>query len=269
MIVFDDRDLNHGPARCNESMIISVVAEKYKIERVLIDQGSSTNILYWSMYQKLGLSPSKLNECSRTLYGFKGERGPIKGVIELEIVFRENSDTKNILVLYTIVDVEASYNIIIGAVVSTRHLCMKFPVGQRVESIWANSHLARHYYEYSLRVGSQPPQPGHPAVNVLDLDLDPWCRYEHERPHPAEDLKEIQVGPSTTHKRKIGKVLEQEEEAHLTHFLRDNNDIRDSCAITCPCRQELSRSSRRSISRERRNRGRPEKKRANCWQPVS
>ncbi|RDX91032.1 hypothetical protein CR513_27047, partial [Mucuna pruriens] len=218
---------------------------------------------------KTRIITSKLNECSRTIYGFAREWVPIKGVIELETIFGENSGAKSIPVLCTVVDAEASYNIImgrptlnrLGAVVSTLHLCMKLPVGQRVGS---------------------PPRPVHSVVNVLDLDLDPWCRYEHERPHPTEDLKEIQVGPSTTHKTKIGVALEWEEEAHLTHFFKDNSDVfawttddMPNIDLRLMC-QNLSVSprakpvlSRRSISRERRNEGRPEKKRINCWQPVS
>ncbi|RDX78376.1 hypothetical protein CR513_41356, partial [Mucuna pruriens] len=42
----------------------------YKIERVLLDQESFANVLYWSMFQRLGLSTSTLEECSRTLFGF-------------------------------------------------------------------------------------------------------------------------------------------------------------------------------------------------------
>ncbi|RDX74953.1 hypothetical protein CR513_45232, partial [Mucuna pruriens] len=45
-ITFDDRDLRHDVPNRDEPMVILVVAAKYKIERVLIDQGSSANILY-------------------------------------------------------------------------------------------------------------------------------------------------------------------------------------------------------------------------------
>ncbi|RDX77711.1 hypothetical protein CR513_42127, partial [Mucuna pruriens] len=126
-----------------------------------------------------------LNECSRNLYGFVGEQVPIKGIIELKTIF----------------------------------------VGRRVGSVWAYSHLARRCYEDSLKVGSQPPLSVNPTVNVLDLNLDPRCNYEHKRPHPAKDLKEIQVGSFTVHRMKIGTTLSQEEEGCLTCFLRHNNNV--------------------------------------------
>ncbi|RDX68272.1 hypothetical protein CR513_52763, partial [Mucuna pruriens] len=123
IVTFDEGDMRYEPSRLDEPMVISVVAVEYKIERVLIDQGSSANILYWSTYKKLGLPSNSLEECSGTLYGFTGEQVPIKGVIELKTVFGEDD------LLYTIVDVDASYNIIMrrpvlnkmGAVVSTSH----------------------------------------------------------------------------------------------------------------------------------------------------
>ncbi|RDX72674.1 hypothetical protein CR513_47800, partial [Mucuna pruriens] len=162
-------------------MVISVVTVEYKVERVLIDQERSANILYWSTYKRLGLQLADLEACSGKLYGFAGEQVTIKGVIELETTFGERGHARTILVLYTIVDVDPSYNIImgrptvnkLGVVVSTLHLCMKYPVGQEVEE---------------------------PDMNVLNLDLDPKCEDEHERPLPTEDMKEVSIRPKPAHK---------------------------------------------------------------------
>ncbi|RDX86649.1 hypothetical protein CR513_32012, partial [Mucuna pruriens] len=76
------------------------------------------------------------------------------------------------------------------AVVSTYHQCMKYPIG--------------------LRVGSRIP-----VINVLDLDLNPRCQFEHERPHLVEEVKEVQ----------IGTALGPEDEASLVNFLRKNCDV--------------------------------------------
>ncbi|RDX97281.1 hypothetical protein CR513_19966, partial [Mucuna pruriens] len=127
---------------------------------------------------------------------FAGERVPIKGIIELETTFEDEAGVKTILVLYTVVDAEASYNIImgrlalnrLGAVVSTYHLCMKFSVGQVVATVLADTGMAKRCYKDSLRVGSTTTRSG---VNVLDLDLDPRHFHAEERPYPVEDLKEV------------------------------------------------------------------------------
>ncbi|RDX92742.1 hypothetical protein CR513_25081, partial [Mucuna pruriens] len=114
VITFSERDMRYKPPKQDEPMVISVVAVKYKVERVLIDHGSSANILYWSTYKKLGLPPTDLDPYTGKLYGFAGEQVAIKGVIELETTFGEHNHTRTILVLYSVVDVEASYSIIMG-----------------------------------------------------------------------------------------------------------------------------------------------------------
>ncbi|RDX90399.1 hypothetical protein CR513_27735, partial [Mucuna pruriens] len=194
-ITFQERDRKWRTTDSDEPMVISVVAEDFRIERVLIDQGSSANILYGSMYRKMGLFG--LKETPRCLYGFSGERVPIRGTVELDTVFGEGSNAKMIPVLYTVVEAEASYNIIMGrpalnwlkATVSTYHLCMKYPTSGGVRSVWAYSNMTRRCYEDSLRVGQQMS-----AINTLSLELDPRSSDEHERPHPMEKLKEIQIG---------------------------------------------------------------------------
>ncbi|RDY05628.1 hypothetical protein CR513_10503, partial [Mucuna pruriens] len=249
VLTFDDRDLKHGVPIHDELMVKSVIAIEYRIEWVL---------------------------CSGTLYVFAGERVPIKGTVELETVFGECSWVRAIPILYTVVDAESSYNIImgrpvlnrLGAVISTYHLCMKFPVGQKVGSVWADSHVSRRCYEDSLRVGSHLSETTKPIVNVLDLDLDPRCQYEHEGPHPAEDLKEIQLRPLTTHITKIGTTLSPKEEACLVSFLRRNNDVFVWTTKNMPlinpkfmCHRLLVAQGVKSVSQNKRKQG-EEKRRA-------
>ncbi|RDY08109.1 hypothetical protein CR513_07709, partial [Mucuna pruriens] len=107
VITFSERDMMYEPPKQDEPMVISVVTIEYKVERVLINQGSSTNILYLSTYKRLGLQLANLETCSGKLYGFVG-------VIELETTFGKRSHVRTILVLYTVVDVDALYNIIMG-----------------------------------------------------------------------------------------------------------------------------------------------------------
>ncbi|RDX81467.1 hypothetical protein CR513_37852, partial [Mucuna pruriens] len=224
-ITFQEEDRKWRTVDRDEPMVISIIAEDFKIERVLIDQGSLANILYGSTYRKMGLSG--LKETPRCLYGFLGERVHIRGTMELDTVFGEGSSTKVIPVLYIVVEAEASYNIIMGrlalnrlkAIVSTYHLCMKYPVGGGVGSVWANSNMAKRCCEDSLRVGQRTS-----AVNTLSLELDPRSHDEHEIPHRVEELKEIQIGLQEVQKTKIGTIMSKEQEADLTRCLQQNRD---------------------------------------------
>ncbi|RDX88907.1 hypothetical protein CR513_29450, partial [Mucuna pruriens] len=136
--------------------------------------------------------------------GASGEWVPIKGTIELETTFGDKSGVKTIPVLYTVVDAEASYNIIMGRPTLNR----MGAVG--VATVRADTGMARRCYEDTLRVRSTTTES---TVNVLDLDIDPRHFHKEERPHPAEDLKEVYIGPLSTHVTKIGTTLSPSEEA--------------------------------------------------------
>ncbi|RDX69578.1 hypothetical protein CR513_51293, partial [Mucuna pruriens] len=188
VITFDDRDMR-GRASCqDEPMVISMGAAGYRVERILIDQGSSANILYWSTLGKMQLPAGLTQPCPRNLYGFAGECVPILGIVELETCFGERPVSRTLLIQYTIVDAPASYNVIIGRPTLNR---LGAIVGRKVGSVWADMRVAQRCYEDSLRI-ERLPSPG--EVNVLDLDLDPRGQFEREGPLPAEDLKEVKLG---------------------------------------------------------------------------
>ncbi|RDX65933.1 Retrovirus-related Pol polyprotein from transposon 17.6, partial [Mucuna pruriens] len=211
-------------------MVISIGVAGFKVERVLIDQGSSVNILYKSTIERMQLKDEFMQPCYGNLYGFAGECVPILGTVELETCLGERPVARTLPILYIVVDAPASYNIIVGrpalnrlgAIVSTRHLCMKFPVGRKVGSVWADTQTARKCYEDSFKV-ERSSLTG--AVNILDLDLDPRGQFENEGPLPAEELKEIALGPDRGQTAKIGTTMSLEEERLLTAVLVSNHDI--------------------------------------------
>ncbi|RDX87306.1 hypothetical protein CR513_31240, partial [Mucuna pruriens] len=142
-ISFDDRDMRGW----DEPMVISVAVPEYKVERVLIDQGSSANILYRSTVEKMQLSAGLMQKCLGSLYGFAGECIPFLGTIELETSFGEQSASRTIPILYMVVDAPASYNIIVGRLALNR-------------------------------LGAVEKYAPTDEVNALDLDLNPRSHFE-------------------------------------------------------------------------------------------
>ncbi|RDX63413.1 hypothetical protein CR513_58164, partial [Mucuna pruriens] len=57
---FSDDDYEGMISHQDDPMIISVVAVEFKVEKVLVDQESSTNILYWATFPKDGTLKIKL-----------------------------------------------------------------------------------------------------------------------------------------------------------------------------------------------------------------
>ncbi|RDY01175.1 hypothetical protein CR513_15538, partial [Mucuna pruriens] len=93
----------------DDPMVISIIVADYKVESVLVNQGSSAN----STFQKLELLIPNLAKCSSTLFGFVGEHVEIRGIIELENTFGMGSNAKTIPITFTIVNAWASYNVIL------------------------------------------------------------------------------------------------------------------------------------------------------------
>lgn len=102
------------------------------MKRILVDNGSSSNIIFEAAYQDLGLKESALTRSITPLVVFSGEVKYTTGVVRL-LVYAEGI---NMSVKLLVVDCQSSYNIIVGrpwihemgAVPSTLHYMVKFPI---------------------------------------------------------------------------------------------------------------------------------------------
>jgi len=79
-LTFTRADLHDVVPHDNDPVVISVVTAGRKVHRVLVDQGSSTDVMFWSMFNKLQLSPDLLRPYTGCLYGFAGDQVEVRGV---------------------------------------------------------------------------------------------------------------------------------------------------------------------------------------------
>lgn len=125
LIVFTEEDFEGVQAHEDDPVVVSVVTARYNVKRVLIDQGSSADVMFWSTFVGLGIPESNLQSFKGTLLA--------RGYIEQRTTFGSGDNAKTVMVRYIVVNSPSSYNIIIGrgslnalnAVVSTSHLAMK------------------------------------------------------------------------------------------------------------------------------------------------
>jgi len=73
-LVFTKADLQDIVPHDNNPVVISVVTNGRKVHRVLVDQGSSTDVMFWTTFNKLQLSPDMLRPYIGCLYGFAETR---------------------------------------------------------------------------------------------------------------------------------------------------------------------------------------------------
>ncbi|XP_020205373.1 uncharacterized protein LOC109790599 [Cajanus cajan] len=71
----------------DDPMVISVEIHNCIVRKMLLDQGSSADILYWNTFKQLGIPEAELIPYNETLVGFSGERVQTKGYIKLYTCF--------------------------------------------------------------------------------------------------------------------------------------------------------------------------------------
>ncbi|XP_016207003.1 uncharacterized protein LOC107647444 [Arachis ipaensis] len=132
-------------------VVITMILANVHLHRTLVDQGSSADILFKPAFDKLGLDEKELRAYPDTLYGL-GDT-PIKplGFIPLRTTFGKGEKSKTLSIDFIVVDVGSTYNALIGrttinrlgVVVSTPHLCMKFPTPKEIATIRRDQKLQR------------------------------------------------------------------------------------------------------------------------------
>ena len=69
--MFTKADLRDFVPQDNDPVVISDVTAGRRVHRVLVDQGSSVDVMFWSTFNKLQLSPDLLRPYTGCLYGTK------------------------------------------------------------------------------------------------------------------------------------------------------------------------------------------------------
>lgn len=88
-IIFSEEDMFDIHSHKNDPMVIIVKCEEWDIKRVLVDQGSSTNILYLDAFERFHLDHEDLKPFKGSLVRFSREQVHVKGFLALRITFGE------------------------------------------------------------------------------------------------------------------------------------------------------------------------------------
>ncbi|XP_059277555.1 uncharacterized protein LOC132031600 [Lycium ferocissimum] len=103
-ITFNDEDMEGIAQPHNDALVISVLVNKFRIKRVLIDLGSSANIIRWRVIEQLGLL-GQIMPAIRVLNGFNMACETTKGEITLQIKMAELRSIK-----FYVIEGDTGYN---------------------------------------------------------------------------------------------------------------------------------------------------------------
>ena len=114
IIGFSEKD-----ARClhhpyDNALVVSIRIEDYNMHRVLVDNGSSADILYYPAFQQMGIGRERLIPTNASLVGFGGTMVLPLGVITLSVVVGDYPQQIAKDVTFLVVNCSSAYNAILG-----------------------------------------------------------------------------------------------------------------------------------------------------------
>ncbi|KAL5556432.1 hypothetical protein UlMin_038668 [Ulmus minor] len=143
-----------------DAIVVSLRIASRKVYKILIDNGSSADILFRSTLNKMNLVRAKFEPIKSALYGFTRDRVSSEGVLNLPIELGTHPCQHIQSVNFVVVDCPSSlYNAIIGrptlnairAVTSTYHLLVKFPTVGGIGVLKGDQQESRDIYEAANR----------------------------------------------------------------------------------------------------------------------
>lgn len=83
---FSEENLDDIMQPHEDSLVIQVgIGPNYRIERIIIDTGSSADILYLDTFTRMDLKREDLSHCKETICEFTNIAAPMAGVIEFKV----------------------------------------------------------------------------------------------------------------------------------------------------------------------------------------
>ena len=126
VLSFSDEDKIGTIQSHDDALVVILRIGGYAVKRVLVDQGSSVEIIYPDLYKGLNLKPEGLERYDSTLMGFDGRMVVPQGMIRLPV----QTGNEEVHVNFIVVEAYSPYKAILarpwlhamGAVSSTLHL---------------------------------------------------------------------------------------------------------------------------------------------------
>uniref|UniRef100_A0A2N9GP36 RNase H type-1 domain-containing protein n=1 Tax=Fagus sylvatica TaxID=28930 RepID=A0A2N9GP36_FAGSY len=188
--------------------------------RVLIDNGSSADIIYLPAYQQMKIDKEQLKPIDIPLVGFTGDKVKPLGVVSLIIEAGTYPKQVRTAVEFLVVDCPSAYNVIIGrptlnklrAVTSTYHLLVQFPTEHGIGELRGDQATARECYLASLG-----PETRHQTMKIDE---------GHRLVEPTEELEVIVLDDEKPQKTtSIGTKMDGTMRESMINFLKSNLDV--------------------------------------------
>ncbi|XP_057455351.1 uncharacterized protein LOC130746668 [Lotus japonicus] len=220
-ISFTEDDYGADTGEEDDLIVVEALIANGKIRRILIDTGSSADIMFYDAYKSLGLSVKDLVPYDHDLVGTVKAR-------------------------FLVVECPTAYNAIIGklslnvyrAIISTHHLMLKYPWAGRAVSVCGNLTIARGCYNSSCRIAREDRKRKksglgkrvenfHLREGACLTKIDPRVDQsrDDQRLRPDGEARSLQIGPRPKQVTKLARDLPQDLSTRLEGLLKGNGRL--------------------------------------------
>ncbi|KAL5559803.1 hypothetical protein UlMin_036014 [Ulmus minor] len=190
-----------------DAIVVTLRIAGRKVFRILVDNGSSADILFKSTFNRMNLVGVKIEPTTSSLSGFTGDSISSEGILNLPVELGSSPCQHIQAVDFVIVDCPSPYNAIIGrptlnkirAMTSTYHLLVKFPTVRGIGILRGDQTESREIYEAANRSVQVQGIKKLTEVPLFDAEPDKTC--------------------------KIGSALTGQFKEDLIIFLREHRDV--------------------------------------------
>ncbi|GAV87002.1 hypothetical protein CFOL_v3_30428, partial [Cephalotus follicularis] len=114
VITFSEADYEGVRLPHDDPVVVTLMVELFTMKRILIDSGSSADILYKHAFDQLRIPADQLKPVKTPLVGFTGETIHPLGSINLSVVAGTAPRQTQVETTFLVVDTPSPYNAIVG-----------------------------------------------------------------------------------------------------------------------------------------------------------
>ena len=164
-VTFDRRDhptsIRHGGSA---ALVLDPIIDGFHLTRVLMDGGSSLNLLYQDTTCKMGINPSRIKPTKTTFKGVtRGVEARCMGSITLEVVFGSPDNFRSEELIFDIVPFGSGYHALLGRTAFARfnavphytYLKLKMPSPRGVITVNGNTKCSLRMEEHTVALAAE------------------------------------------------------------------------------------------------------------------
>ena len=154
--------IRHGGSA---ALVLDPIIDGYHLTRVLMDGGSSLNLIYQDTVCKMGIDPSRISQSSTTFKGvIPGVEAHCTGSLTLEVVFGSPDNFRSEELIFDIAPFRSGYHALLGRTAFARfnavphyaYLKLKMPGPRGVITISGNTERSLRAEEYVAPLAAEP-----------------------------------------------------------------------------------------------------------------